>query len=283
MTDIGGFTNTKAAARYFAAYDDIVAKWPLPYEGKDVTTRFGTVRVRRSGVEGGVPVVLLSPMGGISIYWYGHIASLGERYQLYTLDSLGEGGRSVQTTPFKDNKDVADWLVEVLDGLGLERAHVVGYSRGGWLGLNFATRWSERLASLTVFDPPGFGKLGVRFVAWLLAGTVWLMVPPLRRRFGRFANTPAILDKHMFALLLGGYRPRLPATALFTDDELRSISAPTQVILGGRSAVHRSQEVAARIKRVMPDVRVEIVPGASHAFPTVRPDLLDDYVQQGVG
>ncbi|GAA3044614.1 alpha/beta fold hydrolase [Actinokineospora globicatena] len=63
----------------------------------DVETRYGTTRVRRSGVGRGTPVVLLPGFMGTSLTWYPHVADLSERHEVYAVDTLGEPGLSVQT------------------------------------------------------------------------------------------------------------------------------------------------------------------------------------------
>lgn len=44
------------------------------------------------------------------------------------------------------------------------------------------------------------------------------------------------------------------------------------VLLGARSPVHDSERAAARALALIPEVRVEVVPGAAHALPADQPD-----------
>ncbi len=136
----GEFPDKKAEERYFAVYDDILRRWPVPAEELDIETRFGPTRVRRCGAGQGTPIVLLPGGRGTSLSWYPHVAELAERHRVYAVDTIGEPGRSIQTAPLETSEDCADWLSEVLDGVlagsGHEKAHLVGVSRGGWLSLN---------------------------------------------------------------------------------------------------------------------------------------------------
>jgi pimeloyl-ACP methyl ester carboxylesterase len=54
---------------------------------------------------------------------------------------------------------------------------------------------------------------------------------------------------------------------------------PTLVLLGEHSALYRAPEVAARLTRLMPAARVDIVPGASHDIPAHSPDLVADRIE----
>ncbi|MDH6115250.1 pimeloyl-ACP methyl ester carboxylesterase [Kitasatospora sp. MAP12-15] len=46
--------------------------------------------------------------------------------------------------------------------------------------------------------------------------------------------------------------------------------------------MHDSREVADRIGRLVPSARVEIVPGAGHALPTDKPELVADRILDAV-
>ena len=63
-----------------------------------------------------------------------------ERRTVYSIDLLGEAGLSVQHKPIAGPDDDARWLDETLSGLGLEQAHLLGVSIGGWTAVNYAAR-----------------------------------------------------------------------------------------------------------------------------------------------
>ena len=67
------------------------------------------------------------------------------------MDSLAHGLSDKPADPaLYDLRQRAGDLVAVIDDLGFERAHVVGYSMGGWMASGVALHHPERLASLTI-------------------------------------------------------------------------------------------------------------------------------------
>jgi pimeloyl-ACP methyl ester carboxylesterase len=78
-------------------------------------------------------------------------AYLAPRYRIIAPDSLGHGasGAPPETAHYGARRR-ASHLVAVLDALGIERAHVVGYSMGGWMASALATFHPERVASLAI-------------------------------------------------------------------------------------------------------------------------------------
>lgn len=64
----------------------------------------------------------------------------------------------------------------------------------------------------------------------------------------------------------------------YTDEQIRELSLPVQVLLGARSALLDAQAVAARLADVVPSWRVEIVPGTGHSLPVEAPDLVAERI-----
>jgi 3-oxoadipate enol-lactonase len=98
----------------------------------------------------GPAVVLLHFLGGFSYQWRHQIAALKDRYTCIAYDHRGFG-----FSTFNGRWDVptgAEELKGVLDALGVEKAHVVGYSMGGPIALVFNAQWPERVRSLILID-----------------------------------------------------------------------------------------------------------------------------------
>jgi pimeloyl-ACP methyl ester carboxylesterase len=78
-------------------------------------------------------------------------AFLAERHRVIAPDSLahGESDFPADSTLY-DARQRTSHLVAVLAAVGIERAHVVGYSMGGWMASALATFHPERVASLAI-------------------------------------------------------------------------------------------------------------------------------------
>lgn len=112
-------------------------------------------------VEGEGPAVVLQHglfMDGPSWKAAGFVDALKDRFRVVTIDSLGHGRSDKPAEPsLYDQKQRAGDIVAVLDDLGVEKAHLVGYSMGGWISVGVAKHYPGRLASLTIggWDPVG--------------------------------------------------------------------------------------------------------------------------------
>ncbi|MFD0633191.1 alpha/beta hydrolase [Catenulispora yoronensis] len=285
---ISEFKDAKSADRYRAAYQRAYDNvWPVPATAVDVPTAYGTTRVYRTGPQdgrGGTPIVLLPASGGNALMWHRYIEPLSREHTVYTVDTVGEPGLSVQTAPFAGGPALADWLAQTLAGLDVTDVHVVGASYGGWIALCHEVHHPGRTSGLTLVDAAGFAEVGFRFYRWIIVGGLAGLAPrKLRPRLSRMVHNSAILDDDLMALVKAsmGFRRRLPGATVISDEELERITVPAQFLLGERSALHRSEQVAEHIGQVLPAARVEIVPGTGHALSTDVPDLVVDRILKG--
>ncbi|PVM86468.1 alpha/beta fold hydrolase [Caulobacter endophyticus] len=105
-------------------------------------------------VEGRGPLVVLQHglfMDAESWRANGFVAALADRFTVACVDSLGHGLSDKPTDPalYAQDQRAGD-IVAVLDALSAEKAHLVGYSMGGWMAVGVARYYPRRLASLTI-------------------------------------------------------------------------------------------------------------------------------------
>lgn len=98
------------------------------------------------------PVAMIHGLGANLAFWYlGAVRHLGRDRSLLLHDMRGHGASSMPAEGYKLDRLAEDFR-ELLDDLGIEKAHVVGHSHGARVSLVFAQRYPERVESLTVAD-----------------------------------------------------------------------------------------------------------------------------------
>jgi pyruvate dehydrogenase E2 component (dihydrolipoyllysine-residue acetyltransferase) len=105
----------------------------------------------------GDPLVLLHGFGGDINIWVFNQETLAAEHTVYALDLPGHGAST---------KDVGDGdlgyfvgvLVDFLDAVGVEKAHLVGHSMGGAIAGAFAQAHPDRVASLILIASAGLGE-----------------------------------------------------------------------------------------------------------------------------
>jgi aminoacrylate hydrolase len=98
----------------------------------------------------GDPVLLVAGLGGAASYWNPNVAAFAERYRVILHDHRGTGQSSKSEVPYSVEL-MADDLLRLMDSLGIEKAHLVGHSTGGAIGIVLGAIAPDRIASLTLY------------------------------------------------------------------------------------------------------------------------------------
>jgi len=93
--------------------------------------------------------------GRSSQFWFHWVPPLAGQYRVLRRDMRGHGQSADPGAQYQWSvDDLLNDMKGFLDVLGLDKVHYVGESVGGILGIAFATRWPERLKSLTLCATP---------------------------------------------------------------------------------------------------------------------------------
>lgn len=271
--DVGRYVSDAWRERHFAACDAVHALGAPAVAEQDVETSFGTTHVYRygpvdpSGADR-TPVVLVHGAGSCAAMWYPNTPDLSADRPVYALDTPGDPGRSVQREAIHQPERAARWLDEALDGLGLDRVHLVGSSYGGWLALNQAHLAPGRLASVTLLDPGGLEKVGLRFFVWIFVSLFATLAPKrLRPRLAAWLAQPVLVVPELRSMAwtsARAYRIRRPSPLPLSDAELSTIRTPLYLVLGKRSLILHPQRQLERVPRLIPGARAEIIGDTGH-------------------
>src|SRR5271154_1200943 len=195
----GSWIDDAARERFMVAYERVFALWPQPCEEFDIETATATTRVHAYRPHpDGAPVVLLTGAGGNAAAWFPHVAALAGDGPVYGIDLPGDPNPSIARAPMTPPENCAAWLDEVLGKLSDRPAHLVGFSYGGWVAMNQAIRAPARVASITLLPPTWLISPDTRFSRWFtISGLATLTPMPLRRRFARWLDNPAMLHPEL--------------------------------------------------------------------------------------
>ncbi|GAA4591374.1 alpha/beta fold hydrolase [Planotetraspora phitsanulokensis] len=262
------FTTTGGQAGYFAAYDAVLAKWPVTAEPVRLRSPYGTTHVNVCGPRDGEPLVLLHGGGTTSTVWFGQVEQLSRTRRVYAVDTIGDAGRSVADgRPVTAPADLMDWLDGLLGGLGLDAVDLCGHSYGGWLALGYALHAPQRVRRLALLDPTDcFAGLRLSYRLHAVPQFVRPSAERTRAFIGWETGGAAVDPTWLRLVCLGAefprskvVMPRRPA-----PERLRAAAVPALVLLAERSRAHDIREVAAGARRLLPHAVTEVLPGVSH-------------------
>src|SRR5580704_1177059 len=130
----------------------------MPASEEMIAVNGTQIRVLRDGPADGQPLVFLHGAGGHT-GWMRFLDELAQDFAVYAPEHPGFG-RSDDPPWLDEIGDLAFFYLDFLEALGLDRAHLVGTSLGGWIAAELAVRNQTRLASLTLVGAVGITANG---------------------------------------------------------------------------------------------------------------------------
>jgi 3-oxoadipate enol-lactonase len=222
------------------------------------------------------PVLVLGPSLGSTVeMWRPQIAALSRSLRVVRFDYRGHGRSPAPPGPYTVD-DLGGDVLELLDHLGVDRAHYAGLSLGGmvgmWLGA-YAPQRIDRLALLCTGAclPPAQGWFD-RAATVRAAGMAAVADAIVTRWF-----TPAFAEREPYRQMLldadpEGYAACCGAIgALDLRPVLGRITAPTLVIAGALDPA-TPPSLGEQIAAAVPGARFEVVEGAAHLANVERAD-----------
>ena len=125
---------------------------PRPFSLSYVDAAGVTTRSLQAGA--GEAVVFLHGTSGHLEAFSRNVAVHAEHYAVHAIDMLGHGYTGKPDRPYEIPLYVRH-LLDYLDAVGIERAHIVGESLGGWVGARTAVEHPDRIASLQLLCAGG--------------------------------------------------------------------------------------------------------------------------------
>lgn len=243
----------------------------------------------------GTPVVFVHEFAGDYRSWEPQVRFLSRRYRCITYNARGWPPSEVPDSLDRYTQDRArDDVRCVLDALGIDKAHVVGLSMGGFGTLHFGLGYPERALSLLVAGC-GYGaerdeREKFREEADIIAGklrtdgmaafTKTYTVGPTRvqhqnkdpRGWKEFADMLAEHSSVGAAFTQQGIQKERPSI-FDLEDGMKKLTVPTLIVTGDEDWPCLIPNVF--MKRAIPSAALLVLPNSGHAINLEEPDAFN--------
>ena len=260
-------------------YLGFLKHWPVPNQHLKIPTREGETFVIACGPESAPPLLLLHGASFNSAMWMGDVSAWSAHFRVFAIDIIGDAGSSAPSRPSYASEASASWLDDVMAGLGIDNASLIGISLGGWIALDYAIRRASRVRILVAIAPGGIASRNV--LLWALP--LLLLGPWGRRKMTEIIGGPAPANPSpaekavadFMALVFKNMRPRTQKFPIFGDADLRKLTMPVMAILGGKDVFIDSPRVKAKLESNVANVSVRYLPESRHAITNQTAPILD--------
>lgn len=262
-----------------------------------VTAKDGTRLYYETAGETGTPMLFIHEFGGNYDAWEPQMSFFARRHRCITYAARGYAPSDIPTDmEMYSQANAADDAVAVLDGLGIDKAHIVGLSMGGFATLHFGLRTPERALSLTVAgagygteretadyfrttslkvadnfekDPAGFSKI------YSLGASRVQFQNKDPRGWAAFAERLSHHSAVGAANTMRGVQCRRPS---FWDleDDLKRMMVPTLVMTGDEDDHCLTPSIY--LKKTLPAAGLAILPKTGHTLNLEEPALFNAMV-----
>ena len=225
----------------------------------------------------GPPLVLLHGIGSGSASWEAQLHALSARFRAIAWDAPGYGGSDPLPGEAPPSSAYGDAVADLVNGLGLDRVHLLGHSLGGLIAASFAARHPGRLWSVALSDAAaGYlnspDELRVNRLEARVEAMTTLGPEEVARRRARDVLSPGAPDavyEKVFAVQ-SRLRPEgyvqaarmLHGSDIFAD--AAAIRAPALVMYGSEDTV-TPESIGRTIAAAIPGAHYVTLPGLGHA------------------
>lgn len=255
------------------------------HEPAESTVRAGSLDVGVIDDGEGVPLVLVHGGESDRTQFTALRAGLGTGIRAISYDQRDSGIAVNPPTPYT-LEVLADDLVDVLDALGLDRAHLLGTSFGGALVQHAALRHPSRVASIILIATTPSFDLGREAVDRLMnmphderahAAPPFFFTPEGQAE--RFAGPAQTLTRRTPEQ---SERRHAAGRQHEVSDRLKDITAPTLIVHGTEDLL-ATWEGALLMQERIPNAELRAIEGGRHGIAVEYSDTVARWVREFLG
>ena len=260
-----------------------------------ITTDDG-IRLYYEEAGSGDPIVFVHEFAGDYRSYETQLRFFARRYRCIAFNARGYPPSDVPEDWRQYSQERArDDIRDVLDGLGIAKAHIVGISMGGFATLHFGFAYPDRARSLVVAGcgygaQPGkrtqFQEEAARTAAAIESRGMAEVAQDLRRRPdpravpeqgpARLCRVPGAarraFDAQAPPTRMRGVQGRRPSLWELTE-EMKRLEVPTLIATGDED--EPCLEPSILMKRMIPAAALVVFPNTGHALNIEEPDLFN--------
>jgi pimeloyl-ACP methyl ester carboxylesterase len=242
----------------------------------------------------GEPLLLIMGFTVSSIGWHWNVPSFAQDFRTIVFDNRGVGQSDKPDIPYSMSM-FADDTAGLLEGLGIDQAHVFGISMGGMIAQEFALRYPRRVKTLMLGCTNCGGPTVVPSkdpeVLNMLGNIAALDVQQAAIVMTKVAVTPWFMQRRMDVLLQlnqmsmqyptpkhGMVRQMQAIQGHDTYNRLPQITAPTLVVTGKEDGLVPPENSMTLAQRI-PNADLVMLSNASHMFHMELPDATAEIVK----
>jgi len=264
---ISVFKSKEGRQRILDQYDKLLLAFDFEYREQYVDTSYGATYVLESGPHDLPPIFLFHGSTSNSAVWFADIEVLTQYYHVVAVDLIGDAGHSAETRLDMKSDGYAMWIRELFDGLGIEKASLMGNSLGAWMCLKFASVFPEKAERIILLAASGIAPVRLSFIFRVILCS-------LRGGKGGEAITRMVYGKDPIPqevidyinIISENYSPYTGEIPVLPDSDMTRLVMPVMYIAGEDDKLTNASKSARRLKKLLPQPSVYVLKNTGHVI-----------------
>jgi pimeloyl-ACP methyl ester carboxylesterase len=223
----------------------------------------------------GDPLVLIMGFGADLQAWALQAPAFARHFRVVTFDNRGSGRSSAPDKPYS-MEGMAEDTLSLMDRLGIEKAHVLGWSMGGYIAQELALAHPERVDKLVLMTTApsidGYGRTVLRglmdarqssmsYEQFVRLMSAWLYSPELLDNQARYERAIANVLANRYPQPDHAFLRQGNAILGFdAGNRLAKLTRETLVV-GAHDDILVPIRNSERLVKLLPTARMEVLPG----------------------
>jgi 3-oxoadipate enol-lactonase len=240
----------------------------------------------------GEPLVLIAGLGSDLSDWAFQIPEFSKKYRVITFDNRGAGRTDAPDMPYSIRM-MSDDTVGLMDVLGIDQAHILGVSMGGYIAQELAIRHPGRARSL-ILGSTSAGPYQLEahvLTTWAAAAIKGIGQKTFFQLMLPFIFTDKLFENPDMVQtavdMIAAHHSVTPAYAIVRQlmacvehdarGRLGRITVPT-LILAGKDDILVPFSLSEELATNIPKAELVVLDGGGHGFNTEVPDKFNQAV-----
>lgn len=261
------FKSQEGKQKILDYYNNILQNVDFEYKENYADTKYGKTYLLEAGIPKNPTVFLLHGSCSNSAMWYGDIGMLSDKFHVFSIDILGEPGKSQPNRLELNSDDHACWINELMEKLNIDKAVLIGNSLGGWIAQKFAVNYPDKVSKLVLIAPSGIVPNKLSFVLksifYAMQGETGM------KKIGKLITgmdelPDAVIEFNK--LIAAHFNPIIGALPVFSDEQLSKMNMPVLYMAGEFDVTSDTKKAVKRLKNSLKDPSINIVKNNGHVI-----------------
>lgn len=233
----------------------------LPHlESRYVQTPQARTHVLLSGATDAPPLLVIHGANGDALAM-APFTELDDTYRCILVDVPGEPTRSDEVT--LEGREFGEWMASLLDALGLERAHLLGMSGGGYVVLQTAATHPSRIDRAVLVVPQGIVPIGP--IPEATPANARALVEAITAPDPGFPSMMVDLVVEQMKVYFECLKSPFHDREVLADHAFRDLDAPVLLFAGDADAIFPGEALIERAQRIIPSLQDSVLmPNVNH-------------------